>query len=1031
MRYGVLGQLELHDGGVKVPIAQGHQRLLLAVLLVHANEPVSSERLVDALWTGPAPPTAARSLHNLVSGLRKALGEGHLLTEAHAYRLCVGEDALDAHRFLALSARGRVALTAGHPRVAASLLGSALALWRGPAYGDLAAEECLRAEANRLEELRLTAVEDRIDADLALGPNRELVAEIEALVAEHPLRERLRGQQMRALYRCGRQADALAAYTHARRHLVDELGIEPTPALREVERAVLDQDPALGGAPEFAARPRAPARVSSAERRLRLLAGVGALLLAGAIAAAVLIDHAKRAPTLIAAAAGDSLAAIDPRTNQIVEQVTVGATPTRLAAGSGVVWALNADDRTVSRVDLKMKTVRTFSVETTPIDLVADGDELWIAQATRFGGMGETPEKASVTLVEPMSGAERHTTALSVPAGAALPVLPGQLLAAGDHAVWAVAPPGWVHRIDARTGRLRTQRSLLALGIASGDGQVWIRDRRRRAVRLDPVTGRVIAVVSLPAHSVDALAVGEHGVWLAASADGTLWRIDPERLTVRTIDVGVGADSVAVGAGAIWVGNSLGGTVTRVDPASNRVTARIRVGGAPRGLAIGNGRVWISLAGTGRAAAAPRGLRPGARVKALPSPPCGRILTDRSGDPEILIASQLPLRQQVDTTRPMSEAVAYVLRQRRFRAGRFKVGYQSCDDALAQTGQSDGPKCSLNARTYVRHPAVIGIVGPFVSSCSWLMIPILNRAPNGPLPLVSPSNSDPGLVRAEPTAPDDVLANLYPGGQRGYARATSSDDYELAAGAILARRLGDGAVFFLEDREVAGEGPRWLWFRRAAERIGLRIAGHASWSVQDKSFRALAERVRASGVRAVYINSSAETNVGLLLRELRATVGTGVAIIGGLPLLPVSDLFAVAGSAARGVFVTVPGRTIPELGARGKRFVREFGATQRDGGHVTRLDVYAAAATEVLLDAIARSDGTRASVTRALGTTKLADSVVGRLVLDAHGEPLAQPIAVVRAEHGDGRGDLVQDLDGTAPVDVITPPARLVGRRQK
>ena len=609
MRYGILGQLELHDRGVKVPIAQGHQRLLLAVLLVHANEPVSSERLVDALWTDPPPPSAARSLHNLVSGLRKVLGEGHLVTEAHAYRLCVDDGDLDAHRFLALSARGRAALAAGHPRLSASLLGEALALWRGPAFGDLAAEECLQAEANRLEEHRLTAVEDRIDADLALGPHRELVAEIEALVAEHPLRERLRGQQMRALYRSGRQADALAAYTHARRHLVDKFGIEPSPALREVERAVLDQDPALGGAPEFAAQWRASARVAPAERRLRLVAAAGALLLAVAIAAALLIDSAKREPPRIAAVAGDSLAAIDPASNRIVEQVTVGETPTRVTAGAGVVWALNADDRTVSRVDLKTKTVRTFSAETTPIDLAADGDALWIAQATPSDGKDESAETASVTQVDPMSGAGRHTTALSVPARATLPVLPGQLLAAGDHAVWALAPPGWVHRLDERTGRLRTQRSLLALGIASGDGQVWIRDRRRRAVRLDPITGRVIARVALPAHSVDALAVGENGVWLTAAADGTLWRVDPERLAVRTIDVGVGADSVAVGAGAVWVGNSLGGTVTRVDPASNRVTARISVGGAPRGLAIGNGRVWMSVAGTGRAAAAPRGLR--------------------------------------------------------------------------------------------------------------------------------------------------------------------------------------------------------------------------------------------------------------------------------------------------------------------------------------------------------------------------------------------------------------------------------------
>jgi DNA-binding SARP family transcriptional activator/ABC-type branched-subunit amino acid transport system substrate-binding protein/streptogramin lyase len=1027
MRYGILGQLEIYDGPVKVPIGQGHQRLLLAMLLVHANEPVSSERLVDALWTDPPPPTAARSLHNIVSGLRKLLGDGQLVTEAHAYRLRVDDDDLDACRFLAVSARGRAELAAGHPRLSALLLGEALALWRGPVFGDLAAEECLRTEANRLEEHRLTALEDRIEADLALGPHRELVAEIEALVAEHPLRERLRGQQMRALYCSGRQADALAAYTHARQHLVEELGIEPGPALRDVERAVLDQDPALGGAPELATQPSPSARGSPERRPLPILA-VGALLLAVSTVAAILISHAGREPARIAAVTGDSLAAIDPASNEVVEQVPVGDTPTRVIAGPGVVWALNADDGTVSRFDLKSKTVGTLSAETMPIDLAADGDELWIAQVTRERDEGS--DAVSVTQVDPTSGAGRRTTALPVPGHATLPVLPGELLAAGNHAVWAVARPGWVHRLDVRTGGLTTQRSVQALGIALGDGQVWLRDRSRSAVRLDPTSGRVIATVALPAHSIDALAVGEHAVWLTASQDGTLWRVDPERLTVQTIDVGAGADSVAVGAGAVWVGNSLGGTVTRVDPASNRATATIRVAGTPRGLAIGSGRVWVSLAGTGRAAAAPGGLRPGARVKALPSPPCGQTLTDASGDPDVLIAVQLPLREQVATTLPMTEAVVHVLRERRFRAGRFKVGVQSCDDAIAQTGYSDGPKCFQNARTYAANPAVVGVVGPFVSSCAWLMIPALNRAPDGPLALVSASNSDPGLVRAEPTAPDDVLADLYPAGQHGYARPLPSDDYELAAGAILARRLGDGAVFFLEDREVAAEGLRWVWFRRAAERSGLRIAGRATWSVQDTSFRALVERVRASGVRAVYVNSSVDANVGPLLRELRAGLDPGVAVIGGLPLLPVSDLFAAAGSAARGVFITVPGRTIPGLGARGRRFVREFGATQR-GGRVTRLDVYAAAAAEVLLDAIARSDGTRASVTRALGTTQLADSVVGRLALDARGEPIAHPISVVRARDGTGRSDVVQGLDGTVPVGVLTPPQRLVGARQR
>src|SRR5206468_399231 len=159
--------------------------------------------------------------------------------EARGYRLVVADDELDAARFDAFAEQGRATLAADEPDRAADMLREALALWRGPAFGDLAHETAVAGHAASLDERRLSAVEDRIDADLALGRHSELVAELDRLVAQHPLRERLRGQQMLALYRAGRQADALAAYADARRYLVDELGIEPGPALRQLERAVL------------------------------------------------------------------------------------------------------------------------------------------------------------------------------------------------------------------------------------------------------------------------------------------------------------------------------------------------------------------------------------------------------------------------------------------------------------------------------------------------------------------------------------------------------------------------------------------------------------------------------------------------------------------------------------------------------------------------------------------------------------------------------------------------------------------------
>jgi DNA-binding SARP family transcriptional activator/WD40 repeat protein len=245
MRYGLLGSLEVRDGSRTVALPQGRQRLLLAVLLLHPNQTLSRERLIDALWSEAPPATAARSLHNLVFGLRKALRNGALVTDGRGYRLRVADGQLDVQRFDALIKQGQDALVEGDAGRAAALLDQGLALWRGAPLADLADAPFAEREIARLEESRVTAVEQRIEARLALGRHAEVVSELEALVREHPYRERLWAQLMLALYRCDRQADALQAYQHARRTLVDELGLEPGERLRELERAVLAHDHAL------------------------------------------------------------------------------------------------------------------------------------------------------------------------------------------------------------------------------------------------------------------------------------------------------------------------------------------------------------------------------------------------------------------------------------------------------------------------------------------------------------------------------------------------------------------------------------------------------------------------------------------------------------------------------------------------------------------------------------------------------------------------------------------------------------------
>ncbi|HEY1370648.1 MAG TPA: BTAD domain-containing putative transcriptional regulator [Gaiellaceae bacterium] len=266
MDFRILGPLEVADDGRTLPLGRGRQRALLGLLLVHANEVVGQERLVDELWGESPPPTALTALHGYVSRLRKLLGPDRLQTRPPGYLLRVEKEELDLHRFQRLAERQRYS--------------QALELWRGPALGDLAFEPFAQTEIERLEELRLTALEGRLAHDLAEGRHAEVVAELEALVHEHPLRERFAAQLMLALYRSGRQAEALDVYRVARARLIGELGLEPGEELRRLERRILEHDPALVAAAPAARRrdARLPAPATSFVGRVRELEQVQSLV---------------------------------------------------------------------------------------------------------------------------------------------------------------------------------------------------------------------------------------------------------------------------------------------------------------------------------------------------------------------------------------------------------------------------------------------------------------------------------------------------------------------------------------------------------------------------------------------------------------------------------------------------------------------------------------------------------------------------------------------------------------------------------
>src|SRR6266545_1948488 len=258
MDFRLLGPLEVLDGNAPVRVAAGKQRALLALLLLNANRTVARDRIVDDLWGEDVPESAKKMVQIHVSQLRKALPEPRLLTRAPGYLLEVTGEELDVTRFELSVAAGRDALSRGDARTAADLLRQGLALWRGPALAEFS-EPFARHEGARLEELRAAALEWRLEADLALGHHGDVVGELETLIARHPLRERLRSQHMLALYRSGRHADALASYQAHRRTLSEELGIEPSASLRELERLMLQQDPSLELPARAETRAAAPA----------------------------------------------------------------------------------------------------------------------------------------------------------------------------------------------------------------------------------------------------------------------------------------------------------------------------------------------------------------------------------------------------------------------------------------------------------------------------------------------------------------------------------------------------------------------------------------------------------------------------------------------------------------------------------------------------------------------------------------------------------------------------------------------------
>jgi ABC-type branched-subunit amino acid transport system substrate-binding protein len=745
-----------------------------------------------------------------------------------------------------------------------------------------------------------------------------------------------------------------------------------------------------------------------AARRRRLRIGrrlllAGAALVAAAGIAVAVVELNGGESSALATPEPNSVVEIDLDSNKPVAQVTVGSNPTVLGVDQGSVWVLNADDQTISRIDRKTKAQKTFSVGTTPTDLAVGEGAVWIGNGvasptTKFVG----PILSSVARVDPDTFGVQATTQLPTKGEGAVQ---GDSLVVGKGAIWAINPNSSVSRLDPQTGKVVATVDTSVVEIAAGtNGVVWGLKNLRQAsaiVRIDPRSNAVTATITVPSSNLVDLAVGAGAVWASDPDAGVVWRVDPgPPVRQRTISVAEGVDALAYGSGSVWAVNPFAGAISRIDPSTNLVSETIAIGGTPRDLIVRDGSAWVSDAGAS----------------------CGKPLYVGGGDPQYLVVSDLALRTPGSETLAMTKAIQLVFRKRGFRAGKYRVAYQSCDDSSSQVGIFDVPKCAANAKSYAAGASVIGVIGTYNSGCAEFEIPFLNQAPDGPLAMVSPTNSYRGLTRRDPFRARSSLERLYPSGVRNYARVYPLDDAQGAAAAIFVKSLGARRVYALTDRGYGDLLARA--FRVTAGRIGLQAVGIAGWDPEAESYSALVARIKRARVDAVFLGGLLLGNTGELVKELRAQLGPRVRLVAPDGFLPVSDIFRAVGPTARSLYVTFLGETDAErLPPAGRQFVKEFLASERSKQF--KFTIYAAQAAEVLLDAIARSDGTRASVTRELMATRVRNGILGSFWFDRNGDTTIQRVTILRPIRPGGARTL-GGIEGSIAVRVIDVPPGLL-----
>jgi ABC-type branched-subunit amino acid transport system substrate-binding protein len=399
----------------------------------------------------------------------------------------------------------------------------------------------------------------------------------------------------------------------------------------------------------------------------------------------------------------------------------------------------------------------------------------------------------------------------------------------------------------------------------------------------------------------------------------------------------------------------------------------------------------------------------------LSSSICSPVSYGGPGRPQLLIVSHSVFQGPYKGHGVQNaQAIKMVLAERGWRAGPYSVGMQACEEADAKTGAPSPEKCARNARAFARSRGVIGVIGPLTSSCATNMLATLNEAPDGPLAMIAGGNTYVGLTRSGPGTRRDEPERYHPTGRPSYARMAPTDDVQGAAAALHARQHKLERVFVLDDGSDYGRGLRAA-FEYTADRLGLTMVGGARWTVQEHGYLPLAKRIGSARPDAVLVAGDITLDGPRLISDLAEGLGPDVQLMAGDSFNQPENIIEEAGARADGLVITIAVLPNRELPAPGRAFAAEF--VRRFSQRPCCFSVHEAQATHILLDAIARSGGSRERVTEAVMSARVEGGLIGDFAIDANGDTTLNEMGIYRIDDGTLR------FEGA-----VTPPADLLGR---